>query len=162
MRSSSLQLPISLKASSLPRGVPKVSSLRLGASSDRHRRQSRRLVRPRTSHLRVFLRSTSLSKTSDARAHSAVQIATIASSISPAGPFSSPSAASQSTATDQPQSSSRPGSRRSDFNRQIYQFALGYPQTPPDTSPEVDPIGPLLNGGNSPTHPNMGTFLFKW
>ena len=61
-----------------------------------------------------------------------------------------------------PQSTSRPTSRRSNVNRQIFQFALGYPQTPPDTTPDIDPIGPLLNGGSSGAQSNMGTFVFRW
>lgn len=61
-----------------------------------------------------------------------------------------------------PQSSSRPTSRRSNINSQLFQFALGYPQTPPDTTPEQEPIASLLEGDSSGAQSNMGSFLFRW
>jgi len=66
------------------------------------------------------------------------------------------------TASSSAHSSPRPASRQSQITNQIYQFALGYPQTPPDTSSDLDPFGPSIDaksliGGNS-----MGSFLFTW
>lgn len=60
------------------------------------------------------------------------------------------------------QSIPRPASRRSNITSQLYQFALGYPQTPPETSPVFDPIGPSTSVGSSGTGNSMGSFLFKW
>lgn len=56
----------------------------------------------------------------------------------------------------------RPNSRRGDINRQLYQFALGFPQTPPDEEYEIDPIGPLLNSARPKQSKSMGSFVFKW
>jgi len=60
------------------------------------------------------------------------------------------------------QSTPRPASRRSNISSQIYQFGLGYPQTPPETSPILE--SPRLSGeGDTPAVGNrMGSFLFKW
>lgn len=60
------------------------------------------------------------------------------------------------------QSTPRPASRRSEITSQIYQFALGYPQTPPDTSPVRDPFGPSIDAGFFGGKNSMGSFLFKW
>lgn len=86
------------------------------------------------------------------------QVATIDSS-SPSSDLVPPRA---STEHIPPQSSSRPTSRRSNINSQLFQFALGYPQTPPDTTPERDSITSLLDGNSSGTQSNMGSFLFRW
>ncbi|KAI9699632.1 MAG: hypothetical protein M1836_002666 [Candelina mexicana] len=56
----------------------------------------------------------------------------------------------------------RPSSRRGDINRQLYQFALGFPQTPPDEGNEIDPIGPLLKSAIPGKSEKMGSFVFKW
>lgn len=56
----------------------------------------------------------------------------------------------------------RPNSRRGDINRQLYQFALGFPQTPPDEGYEIDPVGPLLNSAPPKQSKSMGSFVFKW
>jgi len=87
------------------------------------------------------------------------QVATIDPSI-PSSDLVPPLRAS--TEHNPPQSSSRPPSRRSNINSQIFQFALGYPQTPPDTTPDPDPIGPLLEGDSSGAQSDMGSFLFQW
>lgn len=52
--------------------------------------------------------------------------------------------------------------RRSNITSQIYQFALGYPQTPPEISPELDPIKSVRQTEASFTSGSMASFLFKW
>ena len=41
--------------------------------------------------------------------------------------------------------------------RQLYQFALGCPQTPTESSPSISPIDQAQQ-----SRTDMGTFLFKW
>ncbi len=48
------------------------------------------------------------------------------------------------------------------MTNQLFQFALGYLQTPPDTSPEIDPLDDTLDTGALATADKMGSFLFKW
>lgn len=77
---------------------------------------------------------------------------------------------SESLATPPPQranigapaspSSARPSSRRTVITQQIYQFALGYPQTPPENSPVSEPV--LSFEETKVEKDKMGTFLFKW
>lgn len=55
--------------------------------------------------------------------------------------------------------------RRSLVTKQIYQFALGFPQTPPEDSPELSPLEQTLETSPSPGVGTMGTtgsFVFKW
>lgn len=60
------------------------------------------------------------------------------------------------------QSTPQSASRRSNISSQIYQFALGYPQTPPETSPVCESIGPFLQAEEQIAVEKMGSFLFKW
>ncbi|MCJ1247682.1 hypothetical protein MMC30_004897 [Trapelia coarctata] len=79
---------------------------------------------------------------------------------------------SESSATPPPKSadagapaspSARPSSRRNLITQQIYQFALGYPQTPPENSPVSDPFESVLGSEETKVEKDkMGTFLFKW
>ncbi|MCJ1381888.1 hypothetical protein MMC17_005000 [Xylographa soralifera] len=59
-------------------------------------------------------------------------------------------------------SPARPVSRRSNVTKQIFQFALGYPQTPPENSPELQPTDPLVEFEEPQESKNMGSFLFQW
>ncbi|KAL9125087.1 MAG: hypothetical protein Q9217_005659 [Psora testacea] len=59
-------------------------------------------------------------------------------------------------------STPRPVSRASNINKQIYQFALGYPQTPPETSPEFGQSQGESENGVSERRNDMGSFLFRW
>ncbi|MCJ1402046.1 hypothetical protein MMC11_005265 [Xylographa trunciseda] len=98
----------------------------------------------------------------------ALMVALFATIESPAqAPASSPSSAlpSKPSATSRtPTSSSpaRPASRRSNVTRQIFQFALGYPQTPPENSPELESTDPLAEFEDPRESKNMGSFLFQW
>ncbi|MCJ1486364.1 hypothetical protein MMC06_006541, partial [Schaereria dolodes] len=73
------------------------------------------------------------------------------------------SAAPQSSiARPETQSPARPASRRSGITKQIYQFALGYPQTPPEASPDINSFDADLGSGPADLKFKMGSFLFKW
>ena len=54
--------------------------------------------------------------------------------------------------------------RRRNITSQLYHFALGFPQTPPEISPELDPVAPQLEDSQrtTPGEATMGSFLFKW
>ena len=72
---------------------------------------------------------------------------------------------SQATIDSPSHSPARPASRRSNITRQIYQFALGYPQTPPDDSPNNDSLDPLdhvVARDSVSNQQKMGSFLFQW
>ena len=71
----------------------------------------------------------------------------------------SPAAASEIPTVE---SRSSPAAHSNDVNRHFYQFALGYPQTPPteyQSAPHFDPIAPAPK----PQAPSseMGTFVFN-
>lgn len=68
----------------------------------------------------------------------------------------------QSGTTSSAHSTPRPTSRRSEVNSQLYQFALGYPLTPPDTSPVKELSESSLQIEASGLRGSMGTFVFKW
>lgn len=86
-----------------------------------------------------------------------LQLATIDPS-SPSRPSSSSSPITSSALRSTPPSAHR---RRSLITGQIYQFALGYPQTPPETSPVPEVTSDswekpeTIPGG-------MGSFVFRW
>jgi len=85
--------------------------------------------------------------------------AIIASSLpSDLSPLNPPGASSSARST--PQSAKR----RSIIPSQTYQFALGFPQTPPENSPELDPISQHLEQPPRTTASAraMGNFLFTW
>jgi hypothetical protein len=65
-----------------------------------------------------------------------------------------------SSARSTPQSAKR----RSIIPSQTYQFALGFPQTPPENSPELDPVAQHLEQPPRTTASAraMGSFLFTW
>ena len=77
----------------------------------------------------------------------------------PTVPTSSPSRPNPGPASP---TTSRPTRRRSNITSQIYQFALGYPQTPPEISPELDPINSVQQTEAPFTSGIMASFLFKW
>ena len=78
-------------------------------------------------------------------------------------PIPSPSTSRrQSGATSSAHSTPRPASRRSEVNSQLYQFALGYPLTPPDTSPVKELSESFLQTEASGLRGSMGSFVFKW
>ena len=94
-------------------------------------------------------------------------LAIVSTSTAPATPPSSSTTRPhfQATIDSLSHSPARPASRRSNVTRQIYQFALGYPQTPPDDSPNNDPLDPLdhvVAPDSVPSQQKMGSFLFKW
>ncbi|MCJ1392381.1 hypothetical protein MMC18_005248 [Xylographa bjoerkii] len=91
----------------------------------------------------------------------ALMVAMSQASASPQSPalLSTPSATSRTPTSSSP---ARPASRKSNVTRQIFQFALGYPQTPPETSPELEPIDPLVEFQEPEESKNMGSFLFQW
>ncbi|KAL8742618.1 MAG: hypothetical protein Q9190_004929 [Brigantiaea leucoxantha] len=53
-------------------------------------------------------------------------------------------------------------SRPSTVTSQIYQFALGYPQTPPETSPVRESNGALSKDERIEAARTMGSFVFRW
>lgn len=65
-----------------------------------------------------------------------------------------------SSARSTPQSAKR----RSIIPSQTYQFALGFPQTPPENSPELGPVAQHLEQPPRTTASAraMGSFLFTW
>lgn len=73
-------------------------------------------------------------------------------------PLNAPGASSSARST--PQSAKR----RSVIPSQTYQFALGFPQTPPENSPELDPVARRLElPARTTASPRaMGSFLFTW
>ncbi|KAL8862624.1 MAG: hypothetical protein Q9178_001122 [Gyalolechia marmorata] len=85
--------------------------------------------------------------------------------IDPSTPHRAPSSSSAPSPFGvTPTARSNPPSahRRSLITDQIFQFALGYPQTPPETSPVPELTGELpwkeaeiISGG-------MGSFVFRW
>ena len=77
----------------------------------------------------------------------------------PTVPTSSPSRPNPGPAS---QTTSRPTRRRSNITSQIYQFALGYPQTPPEISPELDSINSVQQTEAPFASGMMASFLFKW
>ncbi|KAI4092340.1 MAG: hypothetical protein LQ339_007937, partial [Xanthoria mediterranea] len=52
--------------------------------------------------------------------------------------------------------------RRSLVTDQIYQFALGYPQTPPEPSPLLEPKSDLAREKPEDILGGMGSFVFRW
>ena len=80
-----------------------------------------------------------------------------AAHVSPATPSKSANSVIATT-----QSPARPVSRRSNITPQIYQFALGYPESSPENSPveeaaiSVSGVEQLVDKGK------MGNFLFQW
>ncbi|KAL9054039.1 MAG: hypothetical protein Q9206_003693 [Seirophora lacunosa] len=61
-----------------------------------------------------------------------------------------------------PQISTPAAHRRSAITNQLYQFALGYPPTPPDISPLSDPITQPQWGEQEAMTSGMGSFVFRW
>lgn len=76
-------------------------------------------------------------------------------------PFPSSPSTHQPSATPTIYSSPQSDKRRSLVTDQIYQFALGYPQTPPEPSPLLEaPVD--SRDGQEILGSAMGSFVFKW
>ncbi|KAK3173268.1 hypothetical protein OEA41_006597 [Lepraria neglecta] len=90
------------------------------------------------------------------------KVANIDISSSPLHAPSTPASHGGPTAPSSTQSTPRSVKPRSDINKQIYQFALGYPQTPPETSPVLEYGRSELQTGLSGVGEKMGGFIFKW
>jgi len=97
--------------------------------------------------------------TAFAHGHADHANAIIDSSLPPELSLLNPPGAS-SSARSTPQSAKR----RSIIPSQTYQFALGFPQTPPENSPELDPSAQHLEQPPPTTASAgaMGSFLFTW
>ncbi|KAL8671879.1 MAG: hypothetical protein Q9168_003632 [Polycauliona sp. 1 TL-2023] len=90
-----------------------------------------------------------------------VYLATIDPFTPPRVPASSASPIS-SRAVGTSRSTPPSANRRSPITDQIYQFALGYPQTPPEADPALEPTSDWPLAESDKTLGGMGSFVFRW
>ncbi|KAL9639839.1 MAG: hypothetical protein Q9204_000945 [Flavoplaca sp. TL-2023a] len=82
--------------------------------------------------------------------------------IDPSTPTRAPSSSSSPITSSAVRPSAPSAHRRSLVTDQIYQFALGYPQTPPETSPLLKATSDSSWGKPEIIPGGMGNFVFRW